>query len=116
MIERKRGHIVAVSSFVAFSSVPNAIVYTTTKAGNDHFMNALYDDMCWQGHNNYIKLTTVYPGAIATQKQFQKLGDELCGIPLDDPVNVGDATVKAILNNQRKVLAPSSIGMMKVLK
>jgi all-trans-retinol dehydrogenase (NAD+) len=116
MIERKRGHIIAVSSLLALISFCNSLTYTTTKAGNDRFMDALYIDLCWQGHDDYIKLTTVYPGAVATQKSLQKLSDELVGMPMEDPNYVGHMTVKAMLINRRKVLVPRGIRMLQVFE
>jgi short-subunit dehydrogenase len=91
-------------------------LHTTTKAGNDHFMNTLHDDLCWQGHNDYIKLTTVYPGAIATQKELQKLCDEISGMPMEDPSSVGRATVEGMLRNRRKFFIPPSIRTLLFLK
>jgi short-subunit dehydrogenase len=108
MIERKRGHIVGISSICAKSSIPGSVTYVATKYGNDGFMDALYDDMCWQGHDDYIKLTTVYPGPIATQKNLQKLFDSLSGIPMFDPSLVGESTVSGI--QSKKISHPAIPG------
>jgi all-trans-retinol dehydrogenase (NAD+) len=116
MIERKRGHIVAVSSLLGLTSFSNCVTYSTTKAGNDQFMNALYDDLCWQGHDGYINLTTVYPGAIATQKKFETFSDEMLKMPLEDPNYVGHMTVKSMLLNRRKALIPPGLRMLLVLE
>jgi all-trans-retinol dehydrogenase (NAD+) len=116
MIERKRGHVVAVSSISACVTIPNAITYSTAKAGNDNFMNSLFDDLCWQGHGDYIKLTTIYPGPVATQKSLQTMCDEMSGMPMYDPSFVGQVTVEAIVKNRRKLYVPESIFLMNILK
>jgi all-trans-retinol dehydrogenase (NAD+) len=116
MIKRKRGHIVAVSSITTIVTVANCVTYSTTKAGNDNFMSSLFDDLFWQGHGDYIKLTTAYPGPIGTQKNFQNAFKELSGMPMHEPSYCGQATVEAIVSNRRKLFVPRYLFLMKIFK
>jgi all-trans-retinol dehydrogenase (NAD+) len=70
MIERKRGHIVAVSSTSSFFAIPKACSYVATKFGVRGFMNALYLELCTDGHDEFVNLTTVAPSFMTTRKQL----------------------------------------------
>lgn len=118
MIERRRGHVVAVSSILAKLTMPNSVAYASTKCGNDGFMSALYDDLCFLGHDEYIKLTTVYPTVTATQKKFTDILSILqaCKIPAYDPSLVADIIVKGVLLNRREFIVPPSSALCLAFK
>lgn len=117
MIERKRGHIVAVSSLSAKVSSYGILAYIATKYGNDGFMRALYDEMCFDGHDEYIKLTTVYPAFFATQKKLKNMINTACPImPMYDPSLAGDIIVKGMLRNRREFLVPAESGLLLFLR
>lgn len=61
MIERRRGHIVAVSSTAGLFALPEAMIYTTSKMGVRGFMEALAMQLYHEGHHDYIKTSTVFP-------------------------------------------------------
>jgi all-trans-retinol dehydrogenase (NAD+) len=67
MIERKKGHIVTISSLSALYPVPWYVVYSTTKAANCAFMRALHEQLRFDKHESYIKLTSVCPNIINTE-------------------------------------------------
>lgn len=62
MLERRRGHIVVISSGAGFRAFPEAAVYGATKAAQRAFSEALAHELDGTG----IGVTTVYPGEIAT--------------------------------------------------
>jgi short-subunit dehydrogenase len=99
MIERKRGHVVSVSSLSAKFSIPTAVAYTTTKFGNDGFMKALYDDLCFNGQDEFIKTTTVYPAFVQTQQKLVDVVEVLKDIPVYDVHYVAGLFYKHLVSN-----------------
>lgn len=77
MIKRKRGHIVAVGSAASFFAIPRACAYVSTKFGVRGFMNALYLELCADGFDEYVNLTTVCPSFITTRQEVNKLLDSV---------------------------------------
>lgn len=62
LLERRRGHIVIVSSGAGIRSFPGAAVYGATKAAQRGFAEALRHELSGSG----VSVTTVFPGEIAT--------------------------------------------------
>lgn len=117
MIERKRGHLVSVSSISTKMTFSGSVSYITTKFGNDGLMNALYDDLCLNGDDEFIKLTTVYPALVSTQKNLITYVDTMCsGFPRYDPDYIGDLIVRGVLLNKRKFIVPPSSGVVTFFK
>jgi all-trans-retinol dehydrogenase (NAD+) len=117
MIERKRGHIVAVSSLSAKVASFKILAYIATKYGNDGFMRALYDDLCLDGHDEYIKLTTVYPAFFTTQKKLQDVLNTACAdMPMYDPKDAGELIVKGMLKNRREFIVPFESSLLLFLR
>jgi all-trans-retinol dehydrogenase (NAD+) len=117
MIKRKRGHIVAISSISARMTFCRMVAYVTTKFGNDGFMSALYDDLCLDGHDEYIKLTTVYPGFVKTQEMLIELVKNMSSsAPMYDADYVADFIVKRILLNRRQFIVPFESCLMLIFK
>jgi all-trans-retinol dehydrogenase (NAD+) len=114
MVDRKRGHIVAISSFAGKLSFPCAVAYCATKFGVTGFMDALFDELCLFDQD-FIQTTTVYPTFINTQK---KLGAQLdiAGIPRFDPDYAAHMIVKGIVRNQRNIYIPKSAQRSLILK
>lgn len=105
MIERKRGSIVAISSMAAKMTIPLASIYGSTKFGVDGFMEALFDDLCLDDHEKFIKLTTVFPYFINTRKNLSDTMDEIDDfIPRMTPQFVANKTVEGVLLNKRKIV------------
>lgn len=117
MIERKRGHIVAVSSMTAKVTNFNSVAYITTKFANSGFMRALYDDLCLEGHDEYIKLTTVYPAFFGTQPKMVELLHTLCAeMPVYEPSHAGDLIVEGMLANRREFVIPKESAALMLFK
>ncbi len=62
MMERKRGHIVGVSSLASYISVPRSTVYCSSKAAVSSYLEGLRIELMPMN----IKVTTVCPGFVRT--------------------------------------------------
>lgn len=105
MINRKQGRIVAIASMTALMPLPMATIYSSTKYGVNGFMEALFDELCLSDHEEFIKLTTVYPYFISTRKELAEAMNEIDDItPMMSPKFVVDKAVDAVLLNKRKIV------------
>lgn len=110
MIERKRGHICAICSLSAKVTFPNGTAYCATKWGVDGFMNSLYDEICADDYDEFIKLTTVYPFFINTRKQVTDLLETITTkevTPIVSPKDAANQIVQSILLEKRNAVVPS---------
>jgi short-subunit dehydrogenase len=71
MIERKRGHLVGISSLASFRGLPRMLAYSASKAG----VNAIMDGLRVELHSVGIHVTTVCPGWVKTPMTAQLEGD-----------------------------------------
>ncbi len=62
MIERRRGHLVAISSVASFRGLPRLLAYSASKAGLNAFMEGLRTEVKPLG----LHVTTICPGWIRT--------------------------------------------------
>lgn len=69
-IEQKRGHIISISSVAGLVGPPDLHLYCTSKFAVRGFMEALYIDLYRNGHDKYVKTTTVFPFFINTGEWF----------------------------------------------
>lgn len=68
MIARRHGHIVAISSMIAFYPMSTAVAYTTSKYAVKGFMDCLHRESI---HENWgIKTLTVFPHVTNTRKEI----------------------------------------------
>lgn len=117
MIEQKRGHIVAISSLGGKISFPLACAYCATKFGVRGFMWALFDELCIDNHDRFIKLTTVYPSFISTRKELTDILDSVKEVtPRMSPEFVADEIVKAILFNKKDITLPAGSWVLQIIK
>ena len=117
MIERKRGHIVAIASLSGKISFPLACGYCATKFGVRGFMNALYDELCAYENDDYIKTTCVFPSFINTRKQLSDMLDQVDEVaPRMTPEYAADEIVKGILLDKRDVTIPKGAWLMQIVK
>lgn len=68
MVERKRGHIVALSSASGITALPEAITYSSTKFGVRGFMESLAMQLLHRGESDFIKTTCIFPYFIRTSQ------------------------------------------------
>ncbi|KAG5672646.1 hypothetical protein PVAND_002759 [Polypedilum vanderplanki] len=107
MIEKKRGHIVGISSMSAKVTLPCAISYCSTKYGVDGFYSALYDELCVDEHDEYIKTTCIFPSFINTREELTKILDQMKGVgPRMSASYVASQIVNAIKNNKKSLILP----------
>ncbi|XP_025264257.1 short-chain dehydrogenase/reductase family 16C member 6-like [Camponotus floridanus] len=67
MIEKNHGHIVAISSIVAFISTTHGTVYSPTKSAVKALMESLSEELrAYSKGKSLIKFTTVYPALVLT--------------------------------------------------
>lgn len=110
MIERKRGHICAISSLSAKVTFPNGTAYCATKYAVDGFMNSLFDELCADDHDEFIKLTTVFPFFINTRKQLTDVLDVISTkeyTPRVIPKDAANQIVESIMLDKRSAFVPS---------
>ena len=62
MVERKSGHLVAISSLAAYGGLPKAAAYCASKAGMTTMFESLRVDLQGSG----VAVTTIHPGFIKT--------------------------------------------------
>ncbi|XP_029678789.1 short-chain dehydrogenase/reductase family 16C member 6-like [Formica exsecta] len=67
MIEKNRGHVVAISSLVAYQGATHGTVYCPTKSAVKVLMEAVSDELrTYSEGKSLIKFTTVYPALVLT--------------------------------------------------
>ena len=101
MLERRQGHIVALSSLASYRGLPRMAAYCASKAGVNALMDSLRVDLKGQG----IALTTICPGWIRTPLTTNITA------PMPDMLEVEDAVqrmVKAMRQRRLQVTFPRS--------
>lgn len=117
MIEKKRGHIVAIASLGGKITFPLACAYCATKFGVKGFMSALFDEFCVDNTDQFVKLTTVFPAFINTRKELSDLLDQTDEIaPRLTPKYVADEIVKGILIEKSDITLPSGVWLLQLVK
>ena len=119
LIERK-GYILVVSSLAAFAPAPGLAPYNASKAGVEHFANAVRLEVHQYGvdvgvaHMSWID-TPLVQDAKADLKSFRELIDGLPA-PLNRTTSVEacvKAFVKGIEGRRRRVYCPSWVGLIR---
>ena len=106
MVERKQGHVVAISSLSGKVTFPCGVAYCATKFGISGFMEALFDELAVLGQD-FIKTTTVYPYFINTRRDLSEMLDKAGILSRHDPDNVAHVIVEGILSNRRAIYVPT---------
>ncbi|MGH2952711.1 MAG: SDR family oxidoreductase [Solirubrobacterales bacterium] len=104
MVERRRGHIVNLSSMMAKLPVPGAAVYTATK----HAVLGLTDTVREEVAGSGVTLTTVLPSITRTELIS---GIPLPrGVPTTAPEDVARAIADSCANGRKQVPVPRWLG------
>jgi all-trans-retinol dehydrogenase (NAD+) len=107
MIEKERGHIIAMCSILGKTSIPLAGIYAATKHGVAGLMDALECDLKLFEFD-FIKTTTVFPFFVETRKE---LVDTVKGygiqMPTVTPQEIAKVIVQGMRKNARKIYYPS---------
>ncbi|XP_062546166.1 17-beta-hydroxysteroid dehydrogenase 13-like isoform X1 [Armigeres subalbatus] len=105
MKERKRGHIVAISSLSGVHAFPWAVVYSATKFAVNGFMQAITEQLRLEGYADQIHTTCVCPYYIATRKDIVDFLQKPRFKLLSTQYTARNA-VEAILRNESFVSVP----------
>jgi short-subunit dehydrogenase len=113
MIERRRGHIVVVSSGGGVRGFPSAAVYNGTKAAQRGFAEALRHEL----HGTGVSVTTVYPGEIETSLHDHEMDRMPDWYRLDRraPAGpLGERVAEAVEKDQRELFYPPIVRALRV--
>jgi all-trans-retinol dehydrogenase (NAD+) len=117
MIERKRGHIVGISSVAGKISLPTAVAYTTTKHGVRAFMESLRDELIAFEHDKFVQTTTVFPYFISTRKELDDVLEEYNKFHSVLTVEeVADRVIEGIKKNELDVTIPRTMSWLSFVK
>lgn len=112
MLERRRGHLVAVSSGAALRSFPQAAAYGATKAAQRAFCEALWHELAGTG----VDLTLVYPGEISTDihaherdslPTWRTIAEEA------DPAELAAKVIEAVEKRERALYYPPLVQVLR---
>lgn len=119
MIER-RGYVLIVSSAAAYAPSAGMVAYDTSKAGVEHFANALRLELAHRGvdvgsaHMLWIDTPMVRDGK-AESPAFREMLNRLPG-PLGKTTSVekcGEVFLKGIAERKRQINCPQWVGLMR---
>ncbi len=122
LIERK-GYVLVVSSLAAYAAAPGLVAYNASKAGAEHFANALRPEVGYLGvevgsaHMSWID-TPMVQDAKNDLSAFRKMLDTLPG-PLGSTTSVeacADAFVAGIAKRKRRISVPGWVNVVRWLK
>jgi short-subunit dehydrogenase len=100
MVERRRGHVVFMSSLQGKATTPVSSIYCATKFGLRGFALALREDLRRHG----VGVSVVLPGFIRDAGMFADANAKLPpGIGTRSPEDVAEAVVSAIDRNRAEV-------------
>uniref|UniRef100_A0AAG5D5G5 Short-chain dehydrogenase/reductase 3 n=1 Tax=Anopheles atroparvus TaxID=41427 RepID=A0AAG5D5G5_ANOAO len=108
MKERRRGHILAVSSIMGYIALPRSVSYAATKFAVRGMMQALQRELTMDGFGEEIFTTTVFPTFIATRKELMDLLNELSfdeKLAILTPEEAAGEAVEGMLHGHTRVLA-----------
>jgi uncharacterized protein len=107
MIERRRGHLVFISSLAGKAASPSSSMYSATKFGLRGFALGLREDLRPHG----IGVSVVLPGFIRGAGMFAETGVELpFGVSTRTPGEVARGVIHAIERNRAEVeVAPLAL-------
>jgi NAD(P)-dependent dehydrogenase (short-subunit alcohol dehydrogenase family) len=110
MIERRRGHLVAISSLASYRGLPKLLGYCASKSG----VNALMDGLRVQLNPLGICVTTICPGWIRTPLTAS------VGVPRPDMMELPDAANQIVSAIRRRLpyyaFPPSLVRRVRLLR
>jgi len=122
-VVERRGYVLIVSSAAAYAPVPGGASYNLSKAGVEHFANALRLEVAHLGvdvgsaHMMWID-TPLVRESKAELASFREMINKMPG-PLSKTTSVekcGEAFIKGIEGRKRQVNCPGWVGVMRWLK
>jgi NAD(P)-dependent dehydrogenase (short-subunit alcohol dehydrogenase family) len=122
-LERRRGYVLVVSSAAAYAPAPGLAAYNASKAGVEHFANALRLELGYRGiavgsaHMSWID-TPMVQDAKRDLTAFREMLDALPGA-LGATTSVeqcAEAFVRGIDKRAARVNVPGWVGLLRLLK
>jgi NAD(P)-dependent dehydrogenase (short-subunit alcohol dehydrogenase family) len=122
IIERK-GYVLVVSSLAAYAAAPGLVAYNASKAGAEHFANALRTEVAYRGvkvgsaHMSWID-TPMVQDAKKDLTAFQKMLESMPG-PLGATTSVeacADAFADGIAKRRTRINVPRWVNLVRWLK
>jgi short-subunit dehydrogenase len=114
MLERRRGHVVIVSSGAGFRAFPQASVYGATKAAQRAFADALRHELADTG----VSVTTVFPGEIRSQlhaHEKEQMPAWYHAEDAADPDELVKRVVEGVEGDRRSVIYPPIVRLLRVM-
>ena len=114
MLERRRGHVVVMSSGGGVRGFPGAAVYNGTKAAQRGFAEALRHEL----HGTGVSVTTVYPGEIETSlhdHEWERMPAWYHRDRRSPPGPLGEAVVEAVAKDRRELFHPPIVRLLRVV-
>jgi short-subunit dehydrogenase len=114
MLERRRGHVVIMSSGGGVRGFPGAAVYNGTKAAQRGFAEALRHEL----HGTGVSVTTVYPGEIETSlhdHEWDRMPAWYHPDRRSPPGPLGEAVVEAVEKDRRELFHPPVVRLLRVV-
>jgi len=108
MIEKKEGHIVAMSSVAGVNGAPNLTPYCSTKFAVKGLMDSLFLELRSVFPDSApVKLTTVHPYVVTTGLAKNPSSRFMSILPYTTPHQAAELTLSAVRTNQEQVFIPS---------
>ncbi|XP_055608379.1 uncharacterized oxidoreductase SSP0419-like [Uranotaenia lowii] len=106
MIERKRGHIVAISSVFGLVATFRGTIYTATKFGVRGLMRSLHEELDFLGQSHQVQTTCAYPSFMATRKELVEILKGHFGISVNPitPEHAANIVVDGMLRNDSEIM------------
>ncbi|XP_058461412.1 estradiol 17-beta-dehydrogenase 11-like [Malaya genurostris] len=117
MVVRRKGHIVCIASATSFLPLGRLCSYVASKYGVRGLMEAFNDELYFDGLQDDIHTTTVYPTFMNTRMDVINTLDRiniLGRVPFISAKTMARGTVNAMLRNQQHVFVPKWIGPMLI--
>ncbi|HEY0079914.1 MAG TPA: SDR family NAD(P)-dependent oxidoreductase [Pyrinomonadaceae bacterium] len=110
MLERRSGHLVAISSLAAFRGLPKSAAYSASKAAVSTFFESLRVDLRGTG----VDVTIIHPGFIKTPLTAGRKGKLLFLMELEDATRL---IIRAIERRRRTYAFPWQLAsLVRLLK
>ncbi|XP_055609535.1 uncharacterized oxidoreductase YoxD-like [Uranotaenia lowii] len=106
MIERKRGHIVGISSILGFAAIFRATIYAASKFGVRGLMLSVAEELAFLGLDKQINTSCVYPSFMATRKELVDIISGSYGACIDPlaPEQAANEIVDGVLLNKSEFI------------
>jgi all-trans-retinol dehydrogenase (NAD+) len=107
MIERRRGSIIGICSFLGLTTIPYSAAYSSTKFGVNGFYKSLLDDLSVKDQDRYINVSCLCPGFFRSSDVFSELVNEAqLPFQLSTLSSIADSVIDAILKRIKFKIFP----------